>query len=108
MRHRDALQIENGDASKNLRSGFQDSELENDDRGLEDLLHWILPGIPVPQSIDHHPSAALGPVRRHRHHIVLSDVLHLHWVHILVDLWVFLFEVVVVHYLSKDPLRGRG
>lgn len=105
VRHSDALQIENDDAAQDLRPGFQDTQLEDDHRCLEDLLHGIFPGVPVSQSVYHHSPAAVGPVRRHCHHIVVSDVVHLHWADILMDLWVFLFEVVVIHYLPEDSVR---
>lgn len=32
-------------------------------------------------------------------------MVHLVWTYILMYLWMFFLEVVVVHYLSKDPMR---
>lgn len=107
MGHGDALQIEDDGSAEDLGPRLQNAELENNDGRLEDLLDGILPRIPIPQTVYHYPSSALGPVRRHGNNVVVSDVLHLERPYILVDLRMLLFEVAVIHDLSKDLLR-RG
>lgn len=106
--HGDALQIEDHGSAKDLGPRLKDAELENNDGRLEDLLDGILPWIPIPQTIYHYPPSALGPVRGYGNDVVVADVLHLERPYILVDLRMFLFEVAVIHDLSKDLLRRGG
>lgn len=102
--HRDVLKIENGDATHDLMPGFEDTKLEDPDCGLEEFLRRIFTGIPIAETIDHYASAALRSVRWYRDHVVITYMLHLGRVHLLMDIRMFFFEMVVIHYLSKDFL----
>lgn len=88
--------------------GFKNAELENSNCGLEELLGRIFARIPIAKTIDHYASAAMGSIRWYRDHVVVTYVPHLGRVHLLMDLRMFLFEVVVIYYLSKDILRKIG
>lgn len=85
-------------------SRFKNAELEDSDCGLEELVGRIFTRIPIAKTVDHYTSAACGSIRWYRDHVVITYVPHLGRVHLLMDLRMFLFEVVVIHYLSKDCL----
>lgn len=102
--HRDVLEIENGDATHDLLPGFENAEFEDPNCGFEELLDWIFTRIPIAETVDHYASAALGSMRWYRDHVVITYVPHLGRVHLLMDPRMFLFEVVVIHYLSKNFL----
>lgn len=104
----DVLEVKDDDTAHNLRPGLEDAQLEDAGRGLEELLDRIFTRLPITYPVDHQTSAALGPVRRYRDYIVIAYVPHLRRVHLLMDLRMLLFEVVVIHYLLKDLLREIG
>lgn len=95
MSHGYALQVEDDDTTEYLGPGFHQSKLDDDDRGLENLVNRVLARIPVAHSVDHHATTARGSVSWNRHYVVIADVPHLHGVHVLVNLGVFFLEGVV-------------
>lgn len=99
------LEVENCDAAQDLSPWLEHTQLEYDNAGLENLFDWVLSWIPITHTINHHPSAALGPVGRHAQDVVVADVIHLGGPDVRVDVRMFLFEVVVIHYLSEHPMR---
>lgn len=101
MGHGDSLQVEDHGSTEDLSPRLENAELEDDDGRLEDLLHRVLPRIPIPQTVYHYPSPALGPVRGHGNNVVVSYVLHLERPYVLMDLRVLLFEVAVIHDLEN-------
>lgn len=103
--HRDALQVENGDTAQDLLPGFKKAELKDSDGSLKELLGRIFTRIPIAKTVDYYASTALGPIWWHRNHVIVAYMPHLDRVQHLMNLRVFLFEVVVIHYLSKDSLR---
>lgn len=103
--HGDVLEVKDDDTAQDLRPGLEDAQLEHANCGLEELLDGIFTRLPITYPVDQQTSAALGPVRRHRDYVVVAYVPHLRRVQLLMNLRMFLFEVVVIHYLSKDLLR---
>lgn len=95
MSHSDALEVEDDDATEYLCPRFQKAQLEYNDRRLKNFLNGVLARIPITHPIDHHTTATRCPVSRHRHYIIVADVPHLHWVDILMNLRMLLFEGVV-------------
>lgn len=105
VRHRKVLEIEDNITAQDLRSGLEYGQLEHTDRGFEELLHGIFTRVPIAYTIDQHAPAAWGSIGWHRYHIVIAYDFHLLRIQLLMDLRIFLFEVVVIHYLLKDFLR---